>query len=129
MYFSNITLATSPFSSQRMDPITMRKFYLLLFAATIVSSLIVWFARNHTGLERSGCSSCPGNSGNGDARESARRTIFTCAVSVRAGVQHSPYQGAGQQNVIAIHVHEGEEVHQGDIVAQIDPRLYQAAPR
>ena len=29
--------------------------------------------------------------------------------------------------LIAIPVHEGQEVHQGDIVAQIDPRPYQAA--
>jgi multidrug efflux system membrane fusion protein len=127
MYFSNITLAAFWFSLQRMDPITMKKFYLLLFAATIVSSLIVWFARNHTELNAQAAAPAPAIPVTATPAKVQDVPVYLRGLGTVLAFNTVEIKAQVNGMLTAIHVHEGEEVHQGDIVAQIDPRLYQAA--
>jgi multidrug efflux system membrane fusion protein len=109
----------------------MRKLCLGLLAALLVSGAALWFA--HT-------------QGSVAAATSAERNAQSGAVPVTAAparTQDVPVELRGLGTVqafntaeikaqvngmlVAIPVREGQEVHQGDIVAQIDPRPYQAA--
>jgi multidrug efflux system membrane fusion protein len=105
----------------------MKKIRLLVLAAAIVTPFVILFTRDHTAPH-------------------AKAGVPTLAVPVTvtaAKVRDVPVYLRGLGTVLAfntveikaqvngmltaIPVHEGQEVRQGDIVAQIDPRPYQAA--
>jgi membrane fusion protein, multidrug efflux system len=105
----------------------MRKFYLLLFAATIVSSLIVWFARNHTELNAQAAATAPAIPVTATPAKVQDVPVYLRGLGTVQALNTVEIKAQVNGMLTVIHVHEGEEVHQGEIVAQIDPRLYQAA--
>ena len=97
----------------------MRKFYLLLFAATIVSSLIVWFARNHTELNAQAAAPAPAIPVTATPAKVQDvpvylRDLVPCWRSTRSRSRRRS-TGCSSPSTCT------------NIVAQIDPRLYQAA--
>ena len=105
----------------------MKKYGLSLSAAVILAFVTIWLARGHSSLHA-------------QAVAPAQAVPITAAP---AKVQDVPVYLRGLGTVqafnmveikaqvngmlTAIPVQEGQEVHQGDIVAEIDPRPYQAA--
>jgi membrane fusion protein, multidrug efflux system len=105
----------------------MKKFYLLLFAAAIVSSVIVWFARDHTGLNAQAAAPAPAVPVTATPAKLQDVPVYLRGLGTVLAFNTVEIKAQVNGMLIAIPVHEGQEVRQGDIVAQIDPRPYQAA--
>src|ERR1700733_984983 len=105
----------------------MKKFYLLLFAAAIVSSVIVWFARDHTELNPQAAAPAPAVPVTVTPAKLRDVPVYLRGLGTVLAFNTVEIKAQVNGMLIAIPVHEGQEVRQGDIVAQIDPRPYQAA--
>jgi multidrug efflux system membrane fusion protein len=105
----------------------MKKFYLLLFAAAIVSSVIVWFARDHTELNAQAAAPAPAVPVTATPAKLQDVPVYLRGLGTVLAFNTVEIKAQVNGMLIAIPVHEGQEVRQGDIVAQIDPRPYQAA--
>jgi multidrug efflux system membrane fusion protein len=104
----------------------MKKFHLALLAAVMLALPVLWFARSHSSLHAQIPTPAPA----------------VPITEAPAKVQDVPVELRGLGTVqafdtveikaqvngmlTAIPVQEGQEVHQGDIVAEIDPRPFQA---
>jgi multidrug efflux system membrane fusion protein len=102
-----------------------------LAVVTVLAVAALWFARSHGSFAAA----------NSEAKNPPPEAVPVTAVAAK--VQDMPVELRGLGTVqafnmveikaqvtgtlVAIPVQEGQEVHQGDIVAQIDPRPYQAA--
>jgi multidrug efflux system membrane fusion protein len=105
----------------------MKKFYLLLFAAAIVSSVIVWFARDHTELNAQAAAPAPAVPVTATPAKLQDVPVYLRGLGTVLAFNTVEIKAQVNGMLIAIPVHEGQEVRQGDIVAQIDPRPNQAA--
>jgi membrane fusion protein, multidrug efflux system len=94
---------------------------------TIVSSLIVWFARNHTKLSAQAAAPAPAVPITATPAKVQDVPVYLRGLGTVLAFNTVEIKAQVNAMLTDIHVHEGQEVRQGDIVAQIDPRPYQAA--
>ncbi|HEY2616860.1 MAG TPA: efflux RND transporter periplasmic adaptor subunit [Acetobacteraceae bacterium] len=103
----------------------MKKYRLSLIVAIVLALPAVWLVRNHDSHAQVQASAAPVPVTAKPAQEQDVPVFLRGLGTVQA---FNTVEIKAQVNgtLIAIPVQEGQEVHQGDIVANIDPRPYQA---
>ncbi len=105
----------------------MKKIRLLLLAAAIVTLVAVLFTRDDTALHAQAPMPSPTVPVTAMAAKVQDVPVYLRGLGTVLAFNTVEIKAQVNGMLTAIPVREGQEVHQGDIVAQIDPRPYQAA--
>jgi multidrug efflux system membrane fusion protein len=104
----------------------MKKYYLSLFAAVLLALPALWLTRNDSPLHAQGLAPAPAVPVTAMPAKAQDVPVYLRGLGTVQAFNTVEIKAQVNGMLIAIPVQEGQEVHQGDIVANIDPRPYQA---
>lgn len=105
----------------------MKKSVLLVLAALILVGAVIWLLRGHTSVEARDNGPPPAVPVTAEAAKVQDVPVYLRGLGTVQAFNTSVIKAQVNGMLVATPVQEGQEVHQGEIVAQIDPRPYRAA--
>jgi multidrug efflux system membrane fusion protein len=104
----------------------MRKFFLPLFAIIILTGALIWLVRGNSSVHAQDAAEPPAVPVGAEPAKVQDVPVYLHGLGTVQAFNTSVIKAQVNGMLVATPVREGQEVHQGDIVAQIDPRPYQA---
>jgi len=104
----------------------MRKFGLLLIAASLLAAALVWLARGERSVQAQDSAPPPAVPVAAQPAKVQDVPVYLRGLGTAQAFNTTVINAQVNGMLVAEPVAEGQEVHQGDIVAQIDPRPFQA---
>ena len=104
----------------------MKKFGLPVFAAIVLAIVTVWLVRNEGAVHAQVPAPAPAVPITAASAKVEDIPVFLRGLGTVQAFNTVEIKAQVNGTLIAIPVQEGQEVHKGDVVAEIDPRAYQA---